>query len=321
MNGTRTDEIAAYVAAVRAALAGLPEATRDELLEDLPEHLAEVAADDVGTLVDRLGPPSVYAAELLAGAGFVGGFPDPPPRRDQVAELREALLRHARALDARTGPLVGHARASEFLTLLRPAWWVLRGYLAAMVLASILDDSGQPIGLLPRIGGSEVVALLLLAAAVLGSIWLGRRTGPLAAGPRYGLFAGSAVLIVVALAGFLNADSSTRGSVYSDVNYDNPYSHVEDVFVYDEQGRLIQGARLFDQDGQPIRLGNPYCPGPNEFSDVAPAPDDSKYPYCVGNAPFTLPSAPAPAGPSLDPSLSPSAGPSVSPSVGPSPSR
>ena len=75
-----TDEITAYVEAVRAALSGLPDAIRDELLEDLPEHLAEVAADDVGSLTDRLGPPSVYAAELLASAGFVGGFPDPPAR-------------------------------------------------------------------------------------------------------------------------------------------------------------------------------------------------------------------------------------------------
>ena len=319
MNGTSTDEITAYVAAVRAALAGLPEATRDELLEDLPEHLAEVAADDVGTLVDRLGPPSVYAAELLAGAGYVGGFPDPPPKRDQVAELREAVLRVARVVDDRTGPLLGHVRASEFLRQLRPAWWVLRGYLAAMVLAAILDDSGQPIGLLPRIGGSEVVALLLLAAAVLGSIWLGRRSAGLTKGAAYALYAGTAVLVLVALAGFLNADSSTRGSYYSDVNYDNPYSHVEDVFVYDGQGRLIEGARLFDQNGQPIRLGNAYCPGVDEYSDVTPAVDDSMYPYCVQNAPFRMPGEPPE---SVSPAPSAPAPPSAGAAVpSPSPSR
>ncbi len=323
MNGTRTDEITAYVAAVRAALTGLPEATRDELLEDLPEHLAEVAADDVGSLVDRLGPPSVYAAELLAGAGFVGGFPDPPPKRDPFAELRETALRQLRAMDARTGPLFGYPRASEFLTLLRPAWWVLRGYLAAMVVAWMLDDSGQPIGLLPRIGGSEVVALLLLAAGVFGSIWFGRRSAGLAQGPRYALYAGTAVLVLVALGGFLSADSSTRGSYYSDVNYDNPYGHVQDVFVYDEQGRLIEGARLFDQSGQPIHLGNPYCPGPDEYSDMVPAPDPARYPYCVGNAPFRMPIAPdASAGRSADPVPSGSASPSasVAPSIAPSPS-
>jgi hypothetical protein len=258
VNATGTDEINAYVEAVRAALAGLPETTRNELIEDLPEHLAEVAADGIGTLTDRLGPPSVYAAELLASAGFVGGFPDPPPSVDRYAELREITLHRLRTVDAKVGPLFGYARASDFLTLLRPAWWVLRGYLAAMVIAWMLDDSGQPIGLLPRIGGSEVVALLLLTASVLGSIWLGRRSLRLTQWPRYALWAGSAVLVLVAMGGFVSADSSTRGSYYSDVNYDtNPYSHVQDVFVYDEQGRLIEGARLFDQDGQPIRLGSP----------------------------------------------------------------
>ncbi|MEE3919703.1 hypothetical protein V2I01_19575 [Micromonospora sp. BRA006-A] len=38
-------EITDYVDRVRAALADLPPAVRDELTEDLPEHLAEVAAE------------------------------------------------------------------------------------------------------------------------------------------------------------------------------------------------------------------------------------------------------------------------------------
>ena len=325
MNSTDTDEITAYVEAVRAALAGLPETTRNELLEDLPEHLAEVAADGIGTLTDRLGPPSVYATELLASAGFVGGFPDPPPSVDRYAELREVTAHRLRVVDEKVGPLFGYARASEFLTLLRPAWWVLRGYLAAMVIAWGLDDSGQPIGLLPRIGGSEVIAVLLLAAAVLGSIWFGRRSVRLANWPRYALWAGSAVLVLVAMGGFLSADSNARGSFYSDVNsYDNnPYGHVQDVFVYDEQGRLIEGARLFDQDGQPIRLGNPYCYGDTEYADATPAPDDSKYPYCADNAPFRMPIDGA--SPSVSPTLKdgaePSATPSARPSAVPVPSR
>lgn len=291
MNGTDTDEITAYVEAVRAALADLPESIRDELLEDLPEHLAEVSADDVGTLTERLGPPSVYAAELLASAGFVGGFPDPPARTERLATIREAARRRMRGVDVMAGPLFGCARASDFLALLRPAWWVLRGYLAAMVIARVLDDSGQPIGLLPRIGGSEFVALLLLAASVLGSIWLGRHSLRLAKGPRYALYAGTAVLVLVAIAGFLNADSSTRGSYYSDVNYNDPYGHIRDVFVYDKQGRLIEGARMFDQDGQPIRLGDPYCVADPYSDRPVPAPDQVTYPYCAKNAPLRMPSA------------------------------
>jgi hypothetical protein len=321
VNGTDTEQITAYVAAVRAALAGLPDQTRDELIEDLPDHLAEVLADGIGSLHDRLGPPEVYAAELLASTGFVGGFPDPPPKVDHLAEMRDTVLLRLRAADLKVGPVLGYAKASDFLVLLRPAWWVLRGYLAAMVLARVLDGGSQPLGLLPRIGGSGVVAVVLLGVAVWASIWLGRRSVQLAAGPKYALWAGTAVLILVALAGFVSADSSTRGSYYEDAGYTDPYGHVQDVFVYDRQGRLVEGARLFDQEGQPIRLGNPYCPGVDEYSDMVPAVDDSVYPYCASNAPFTMPQATADVVPSLTPGAVPSATARVSPPARPSPSR
>src|SRR3712207_8441378 len=51
-NATTADQIPEYVAAVRAALADLSEATRDELVEDLPDHLAEVEAEG-GDLAQR----------------------------------------------------------------------------------------------------------------------------------------------------------------------------------------------------------------------------------------------------------------------------
>ncbi|MFI7598622.1 HAAS signaling domain-containing protein [Actinoplanes sp. NPDC049681] len=304
MKPTAQDEITAYVFAVRAALGDLPEAQREELLEDLHEHLTEVMADGEGSLVDRLGSPEAYAAELRGTAPFVGGFPDPPPSRHNpladlqdlvVPQLREHVMPKVRAADARLGKVIGYEHASDFLALLRPAWWILRGYLAAMVVAAMLDDSGQPIGLLPRIGGSDAVALVLLAAAILGSVWLGRRVPRLPRVPRLFLYAGSVVLVMVALAGFFEADSSTRDSYYSDVNYENPYSGVEDVFVYDEQGRLVTNARLFDQNGQPIHLGNAYCTD-DEGNYVEK--DGGVYPYCPSQAPFRMPGATSSAKPS-----------------------
>lgn len=63
------NEVADYVAQVRSALADLPAATRDELLEDLTEHLTEVAAEGQGSLAERLGPPAAYAAALRSAAG------------------------------------------------------------------------------------------------------------------------------------------------------------------------------------------------------------------------------------------------------------
>jgi hypothetical protein len=322
---TELDDITGYVEAVRAALADLPDATRDELLEDLPEHLAEVKADGAGSLTDRLGTPEAYAAELRATAGFVGGFPDPPPpRTDHWAEFRDPALRRLRALDVKVGPLFGYAKASQFLVLLRPAWWVLRGYLVAMVVAWALDDSGQPQGLLPRIGGSEVVAGLLLLGGVLGSIWLGRRQGRgLAQWPRFAVYAGSVFLVLVAIGGFLNADSDARGANYSDVNYGggggDPNSGVRDVFVYDQNGHLVPGARLFDQEGQPIRLGSPSC-----VSDVdgnsAEVPVNQGYPYCPSSAPFAAAPNAAPS-PSPTTTVEPTPSSSVRPSPSASPSK
>ena len=299
MRPTAQDEITAYVFAVRAALGDLPEAQRDELLEDLTEHLTEVMADGEGSLVDRLGSPEAYAAELRGTAPFVGGFPDPPTSsnpfkplaelRDQVVpQVRELVGPVLRVVDERVGRLLGYPRARDFFALLRPAWWVLRGYLAAMVFADFLD-SGGPIGLLPRIGGSDLVAFVLLGAAVLGSVWFGRRSLRLGRLPRLGLYLGSFVLVMVALAGFADADSTSRDSYYSDVNYDNPYSGVEDVFVYDEQGQLITDARLFDQNGQPIHLGNPYCY--DENGEYEGEVDAGVYPYCSEHAPFRMPGA------------------------------
>ena len=66
-------EITDYVARVRAALADLPPGQRDELTEDLADHLTEVAAEAEGTLVERLGEPETYAAELRAAAGAAAG--------------------------------------------------------------------------------------------------------------------------------------------------------------------------------------------------------------------------------------------------------
>jgi hypothetical protein len=316
VNSTSTaqDEITGYVAAVRAALAGLPAGTVDELLEDLPEHLAEIQAEGAGTLRDRLGSPEAYAAELRASAGFVGGFPDPPARkrwvtpRDVWADLEPVLRR----VDAKVGPVIGYAKASDFLVLLRPAWWVLRGYLAAMVIVWIFDDSRNH-GLLPRLGGSTLLALIWLCACVAASILVGKRAGAWSKWPRYALRAGTVVLVLFAISGFVTADNDTRNyDSYTVGDYggdNNPYSGVQDVYVYDSQGHLVPGARLFDQDGSPIQLGSgypAYCTDPETGESVQS--HSLGYPYCPQNAPFTAP----------QPSGSDAATPSGSPAPGPS---
>ncbi|MFF5085150.1 hypothetical protein ACFY36_49610 [Actinoplanes sp. NPDC000266] len=288
MNITAQDEIADYVAAVREALADLPDATRDELLEDLPEHLAEVRAEGSGTLIERLGTPAAYAAELRATAGFVGGFPD-PPRGTWVtpAEIRAKVQPVLDRADVKVGPLIGYPKASDFLKLLRPAWWVLRGYLVAMALAMILDDSTGNPGLLPRVGGSDVIALVLLAVCVAGSILLGKRGVQLSQWPRWALYSGTTVLVIFGLAGFTTADNNVRAPGFSDVGSyqeSNIDDTVNDLFVYDEDGNLVQNARVFDQNGNPLQFGGGYCTDPNTGETWHTR--NLGYPYCPQDAPF-----------------------------------
>ncbi|GIE87607.1 HAAS signaling domain-containing protein [Actinoplanes regularis] len=345
MNDIAEDEITGYVAEVRLALGGLPEATREELLDDLPEHLAEVLAEGNGTLVERLGAPSAYAAELLAAAGLATESPKDMSPWVRPDEVRERVLRWLRAVDVRVGPVLGYERASEFLVLLRPAWWVLRGYLVAMVLAHLLDGGSGPVGLLPRIGDSVLVALALLAGCVVASIWFGRRELPDKPWPRYALWSGTAVLVLLALAGFAGADSSSRSTPYMDATYSggSPYDSVQDVFVYDSQGRLVEDALLYDQNGAPLRLGSqycvdqrtgdswtswqrgyPHCPQVNPFRSPPPSPTDDVTPSPDSSVPASaaVPAASAserPAGGAVSPSASVSA-PAPARSSAPSPS-
>ncbi|XVU26405.1 HAAS signaling domain-containing protein [Actinoplanes sp. CA-054009] len=299
MNITAQDEIADYVAAVREALAGLPDATRDELLEDLPEHLAEVRAEGTGTLVERLGTPSAYAAELRATAGFVGGFPDPPRGKwVTAAEIRAKVQPALDKADVKVGPLIGYPKASDFLVLLRPAWWVLRGYLVAMALAMILDDSSGNPGLLPRVGGSDVIALILLAVCVAGSILLGKRGVQLSQWPRWALYSGTTVLVIFGLAGFTTADNNVRQPGFSDVSSYQETNPIHDLFVYDEKGTLVQNARIFDQEGNAVQFGLGYC-SDRITGEISPT-QNRGYPNCPQDAPF----GPTP---SADPRPTPSA--------------
>ncbi|MEH0841886.1 hypothetical protein V6U81_05740, partial [Micromonospora sp. CPCC 205711] len=287
-------EITDYVQRVRAALADLPPTVRDELTEDLPEHLTEVAAEADGTLVERLGEPEAYAAELRAAAG--AGQPGEAHRglEHRVAAVaRRARVRLSGA-DARLGPVFGYATASEFLRLLRPAWWVLRGYLAAMFVTGL--TTGGTFGVLPRVDGNHVAGLVLLAGLVLGSIWLGRRAAELRPWQRHVLQVVTVGLAIFALVGVVTIDQRARWQ--GDYGYDpssvrSPYDQIQDVFVYDSEGRLVSRARLFDQNGTPIRLGWPTCTDPS-LPDVNPV--QRGYPYCPENAPYR-PQSPATAPP------------------------
>jgi hypothetical protein len=331
MTALTTAEIEDYYQRVRDFLADLDVAVRDDLLEDLPDHLAEVAAEGSGSLIDRLGTPEAYAAELFTAAGL-GASTSGARIGRSWAERSRRLTELLDQADVRLARPIGYPRLSELVVALRPGWWVLRGWVVAQFLCGTHNRASWH-GFVPRLGNSPVLGFGVLLAAIAASIWLGRRTGDWAVWPRR-LVAAAGVLIVVWAMLLLANNVGGTDYIYSSSQTGSstdytPLDAVTDVYGYDGNGNLVPALRLFDQAGNPIQLGSFACQDGNQ----APGAVDQAwtYPLCPTDpgpfraGPGALPSGqtdgvPMPSG-SAQPtdSVRPSGAVSSKPSVGPPP--
>ncbi len=137
-----------YLARVRTALADLPDGEIEEILEDVRPHLAELEAElgegaRVEALIERLGSPESYAAELRAS----GGYPAPGEGATQVLT----------------------PTAAPSLVKPRIAFWGL--VLCALALALLA------FGAAVTVDPDVLVGLLLFAPVFLVSVVLLRRGG------------------------------------------------------------------------------------------------------------------------------------------------
>lgn len=221
-----------YVAAVRALLSSLPAEDRDDLVDDLSAHLAELAAEPGPPLAERLGPPSRYAAEFVASAGV-----DAP-----VVDASDgSAWRGVR--DALRLP----ASARQRLADLRPAWLVMRPYLIVAGVISMVDG-----GFLR--GDSDFAKLALVAVAGSFLVAVSTRIG--ATRSRWDMV--WTVVAVVAAVGVANALSAGPKYRYVDSGYSRPGvltrgdgTPVTNIWPYDKSGKQID-VYLFDQDGRPL---------------------------------------------------------------------
>jgi hypothetical protein len=278
MTSLTTVELEAYYERVRAALADLAPESREELLEELPDHLAEVAADEGGALVDRLGDPEAYAAELRAAAGLDAPAA-PAKRRPTFTELASRASELAQRADVSSARLVGYPRLTELGRALQPGWWLLRGWIVAQALSGTHDRASWH-GFVPGAGGSAVLGLLLLLAAVILSLWVGTRSRNWTGWPRR-ISAVASILIALWGAGVLA--HNVGGTLYQYSSYNNdgsydPLNNIGDVHVYDSQGNLVPEARLYDQSGNPVRIGSGACLDGN--AAAGSALDTWTYPLC-----------------------------------------
>ena len=177
--GTRAAEIAAYLADVRGAMADLDPGVRDGLLDDLPEHLAEVAAADTEPLQSRLGSPATFAAELRWAAGLAPVSPAAADRpKDPSVSSAELAREFALQVDGTLGRLAGYDALRELLVALRPGWWVVHGAGVARSWQSRAYASYY-------MNLADVLGMALLAAiGALISVRLGQATIHASAGTR-----------------------------------------------------------------------------------------------------------------------------------------
>ena len=239
---------------------------------------------------DRLGPPAAYAAELRATAGVAA----PRGQRGEFLATWAARVRAAtRSLDLRAGRLLGYEHASDFGRLLRPGWWVLRGYLAAVVILAVFAPG--PFGLLPTF---NVIWLAIVGLAIVGSVRLGKIPYRLPSRPAVLAVVGNVAVLLVALVVGIEHRANTEYLPQPTGSYQDPYDGVK-IFPYDRDGKPLRDVQLVDQNGDSIYLGDNYvCGEPYEEHTPAPA-----YPACGRSHPY----------PSLSPLPRPTATPSPSP--------
>ncbi len=319
----RTEDVRAYIGAVRAWLDDLPQEDVDDLTFGMEADLAERAAEGQLRLGDLLGEPEAYAAELRSAAGLA-------PRTATVEGASSP------GGFAALGGAVSDAgaRALErwpWLRDLRPVWWLARGGALAMVVIVLL-------GL-----GAFVWVLVPIAAGL--SFWVGRRSVARPATDGTGWLGWSVNAVAVVAVGYsllVAAVSLPGGGGGTAVEEYVPPGLVLDggmvgnLYVYDAQGNRVEGARVFTGTGRGVFVdptivdsgpdGLPYRPdgSVDVATDVFPLQLGDRDPWAGApdgwTPPLALPPLPGAPAPTPSDAASPSPGTSPSPSPSPSPS-
>lgn len=265
MNATTLPaEILAFAAAVRAALSDLPADEVEELTEGLEADLAEAYAED---LARELPDPADYAAELRGAAGLP--TPEDPVRGGRMREITTGFVGIGRDLERNLRRSPAMASTLDFLATLRPAWWIVRGWLAYQVICHVVFGVWKT-DVLPE----DLARWVLLVVLVAGSVTLGLRSWPrwvLVPVVLGNTFAALVLLPILAnvttgaeLQQAYDNPPAYEYDVYDDAGYGGDGGglwsnglEVTNIFAYDAKGKAISGVQLFDQDGKPLTTALP----------------------------------------------------------------
>jgi hypothetical protein len=261
--GTPQQLVANFVAAVRSQLDDLSADEVTELTGGLEADLTDALAEEGDTPAQRYGDPAEYARELRAAAGLPPRSPRSKWSGETSAERRrrfffgpalpdlqpqEAYADTLRRLELQPWwPTV-----RDFLIVVRPAWWVLRAWLAVQ-LVMLAGGAGDHL-IRGGVGG-----LLLVLLAVVISVQLGRHS-PLPEKWQRGLITSGNVIAVIAFLPVAFGASSSNYDNTSDafsapIGLSLDGETVSNVFPYDAQGRPLTGVQLYNQNGHPLEIG------------------------------------------------------------------
>jgi hypothetical protein len=246
-------EAEAYLSALRAALADLSPDEREDLLEEVAGSLSEVL-NEGGSIVERLGAPEAFAAELRLAAGL------PPARTNSRRGSWAAALERARALSSAVAPD------------LAPIWWLVRAYVAVAALALAYGNSWSTTnGAVPRLGTGNIGLAVLLAAAVL-SVALGMLERRRASSRRVVLTL-NLVLALALVPVAVHLARHPRGPAAPPVYLSpvtNPTSGlflngmpVTNIYAFSRDGRMLHDVLLYSDNGRPLSLRPGVLPDPN----------------------------------------------------------
>jgi hypothetical protein len=249
-----SEQIEAYLAAVRASLGDIDEDERAELLAEVEASLIE-SAGEIDSPIAALGPPEAFAAELRASAGLGEPAPFEAPSPSALAAARVFVA------DLRRRPWV--AKLLPVARELAPIWWVARGYLAvvaAVVATGTWWSDSRP--WIPDISTPRTGALVILAAIVASVAFgvLRRRRVESLLLVALVVNVAAVLAIVPALRHLTEAPSpqtvivqgaATPTVLPGLVDAGRPLLN---IYPYSRAGKLLHDVRLYDDLGRPITL-------------------------------------------------------------------
>jgi hypothetical protein len=253
-----TPEGEAFLARVRDELADLPPDERDELLEDIESHVAELSGEGDVPLAARLGSAEEFARELRHSAGL-------PPRVPAVVDSRLAAARAVLERVVRRGAALREEVDAALV------WHLARGWLLAVAVAVVIGEIGNTSAWgyahawLPHAGFRGYGAVVALVAIVGASVLVGRRA---AAGRAIALDRAATALALVAIVpAAWHLDSPPRAPHSSSAPFTTSIEYrstpglalngleIRNIFPYTRDGKPLNDVLLYLADGQPLEVG------------------------------------------------------------------